>query len=144
MRHSQHPYPNPSAPGKEQDHLQPLQAIRQDTGETIWLVQSRTTPEHFYLLTVDQDTVQCPCHQFQYHHGCAHVGAVRKVLHTQQSPSATVAPLGESLPTSYSASGRYAHPKPRNEQERQLIEAAERRERALLWTDDKPFSIWKS
>jgi hypothetical protein len=144
MKHSQRPHPTPSAPFQEQDHLQPVQAIRQDTGETIWLVQSRTTPAHYYLLTVDQDTVQCQCQQFRYRGGCAHVGAVRIALRPQQSPSVTMAPLGESLPASYSTSGRYTHPNPRNEQEQQLFEAAERRERALLWTDGKPFSIWKS
>lgn len=144
MKHSQRPHSTPSAPFQEQDHLQPVQAIRQDTGETIWLVQSRTTPEHYYLPTVDQDTVQCQCPQFRYRSGCAHVGAVHIALRTQQSPSTTLAPREESLPSSYSTSGGYTHPNPRNEQERQFIEAAERRERALLWTDDKPFSIWKS
>jgi hypothetical protein len=144
MKHSQHPQLTPSAPGKEQDYLQPVQAIRQDTGETIWLVQSRTTPEHYYLLTVTQSTIQCLCPQFRYRGGCAHVGAVRIALCTQQSSFATLAPHEESLPPSYATSGEYTHPNPRNEQERQLIEAAERRERALLWTDDKPFSIWKS
>src|SRR5215831_4479430 len=102
MKHSQHPHPTPSAPHKEQDHLQPLQAIRQDTGETIWLVQSRTTPEHYYLLTVDRDTIQCQCHQFRYRSECAHVGAVRKVLQMPPSPSAPMAPLVESLPASHS------------------------------------------
>lgn len=33
---------------------------------------------------------------------------------------------------------------PRTPTEREQQEQALRRERALLWTDDKPFSIWKS
>jgi hypothetical protein len=31
----------------------------------------------------------------------------------------------------------------RSEQERRQRAESERRERALLWTDDRPFSIWK-
>ena len=33
---------------------------------------------------------------------------------------------------------------PRTPAEREQQEQALRRERALLWTDDQPFSIWKS
>jgi hypothetical protein len=144
MKHSQRPHPTPSAPGMEPDHLQPVQAIRQDTGETIWLVQSHTTPEHYYLLTILQDTIQCLCQQFRSRGGCAHVGAVRNVLPKQPLASAPLTGHEEVLSTRQPGSRGYSHLMPRNQQERQLIEAAERREHALLWTDDKPFSIWKS
>ena len=143
MKHSQHPHLTPSASRKQQDLLQPVQAIRQDTGETIWLVQSHTTPEHYYLLTVDQTTIQCLCSQFRYRGGCAHVGAVRNVLLKQAAASHSVACLEEYLPASQPTPRGYSHPEPRNEQERQQFEAAERRERAILWTDDRPFSVWK-
>ena len=143
MQHLQRSPLSQSSPGKELDHLQPLQAIRQDTGETIWLVQSRATPGHYYLLTVDNDTIQCPCQQFRYRGGCAHVGAVRVALPTQQSLSASGAHCEESQSASQPTPRGFSHPKPRNEQERRQFEAADQRERALPWTDDRPFSIWK-
>lgn len=37
-----------------------------------------------------------------------------------------------------------SHPEPRTPKERQQLDAALRREQALLWTDERPFSIWKS
>ena len=37
-----------------------------------------------------------------------------------------------------------SHPEPRTPQEHLLYENALRRERAVLWTDDRPFSVWKS
>ncbi|HLV99401.1 MAG TPA: hypothetical protein VKT82_12070 [Ktedonobacterales bacterium] len=43
-----------------------------------------------------------------------------------------------------SPSSLVSHPEPRTPEERKLLEATLRRERALLWTDDRPFSIWKA
>ncbi len=37
-----------------------------------------------------------------------------------------------------------SHPAPRTPQEAQQLAEDLRRERALPWTDDKPFSMWKS
>lgn len=36
------------------------------------------------------------------------------------------------------------HPEPRTPEERKRLDVTLQRERALLWTDDQPFSIWKS
>jgi hypothetical protein len=37
-----------------------------------------------------------------------------------------------------------SHPEPRTPEEQKLLEVTLQRERALLWTDNRPFSIWKS
>ena len=68
----------------ERDHLHPVPCTRRDTGELIWLVQSRSDPSRYYLLQVSGDNIQCPCLQAQHRGVCAHAAAVRMVLQHQQ------------------------------------------------------------
>ena len=127
----------------ERDQLHPLPCTRRDTSELIWLVQSRSDPSRYYLLTVSGDEVSCACPQAQQHGVCAHVAAVRMALQTQQQPNVT-----PTSPTQRpSAAPQAIRPDVRSasqrDQERRQRAEAERRERAILWTDDQPFSIWK-
>lgn len=126
------------------DQIHPFQVTRHDTGELIWLVQSRRDPTRYYLITVSGDNVHCGCPQAQYHGICAHGAAVRLALQAQQQMH-ICPPFHEHAQP---APPKYARPQlrsePQMEQERRQREDAERRERSLPWTDDKPFSMWKS
>ena len=115
------------------DQLHPIPCARQDTGEAIWLVQSRSQPSTYYLLTKSNGHIRCQCPAAQHGQVCAHAAAVHLLLK-------------HAHPSTHSAHTRTpARPSTsRNEEERQCREATLRRERALLWTDDKPFSIWKA
>lgn len=127
----------------ERDQLHPFPCTRGDTGELIWLVQNRSDPSRHYLLKVSGDTIQCPCLQAQHRGVCAHAAAVCMALQQQQPvhpEPKTVQPSRSTQATRPTQARSYAP----TEQERHQQREAERRERALLWTDDKPFSIWKS
>src|SRR5262245_18728615 len=70
----------------ERDQLRPFLCTRRDTGELIWLVQSRSDPSHYYLLIVREETIHCPCPQAQRQGICAHAAAVHLVLQAEQQP----------------------------------------------------------
>lgn len=125
----------------QQDQLRPVPARRQDTGELFWIVPSRRDPTRSYLLTREGEEIRCPCPHFQQHGICAHAAAVRLLLQVPQQKRSTQATPRRTLPP-FPASKQGVQS--RTEEECQRHEAALRRERALLWTDDKPFSIWKS
>ena len=127
----------------ERDLLRPFLCTRRDTSEPIWLVQSRRDPSRYYLLTTSGDTIHCACPQAQHHGICAHTAAVRLALQaeTQQSTSPNCPP--HTQPRASKAPRQGARSASQREQERQRRTEAARRERALLWTDDRPFSIWK-
>jgi len=125
------------------NQLPPIPAIKQDTGELVWLVQSRSDPSRYYLLTVRGDEVSCACPQAQHHGICAHAAAVRLALQAEPQQSASQACLPNIPPPALQASLQDTRSASRREQERQQRAEAERRERALLWTDDQPFSVWK-
>ena len=122
----------------------PFLVARCDTGERLWVAQSRSHPACCYLLAVVGERVHCPCPQFRHRGACSHAMAVRQAL--LASSEATPQPAAHRPNTrqrpSRSQSPRHIAQLP--EEERRRREVAERRERALLWTDDKPFSIWKS
>ena len=126
----------------ERGQLRPFPCTRQDTGEGIWLVQSRTDPTRHYLLRVSGVTIQCPCPQAQYHGICAHAAAVHLVLQAKPQ-GAAIAYSSVSQPTAPEAPSSQHRSEPQREQECRQRAEAERRERALLWTDDRPFSMWK-
>ncbi len=97
-----------------------------------------------YLLTERSGAIQCPCPQAQHRGMCAHVAAVRLAMQRREPPGTRGARVEQTKPA-VSQSPRPEHSSSsRSEQERRLQAEAERRERALLWTDDQPFSIWKS
>jgi hypothetical protein len=124
-------------------HLRPITCQRLDTGETIWLVQSRSDPSRYYLLTTTGNHVHCTCPQAVHRGICAHATAVglECQAESQQGPSSACSPQPQSpAPRDPRQDPRSAF---QREQERQQRADAERRERALLWTDDRPFSIWK-
>jgi hypothetical protein len=127
----------------ERDLLRPFLCTRRDTSEPIWLVQSRRDPSRYYLLTTSGDTIHCACPQAAHHGICAHAAAVCLALQAEpQPPVASACP-----PHTQSPAHQALRQDPRwdaqREQERQRRAEATRRERALLWTDDRPFSIWK-
>src|SRR5262245_10340904 len=72
----------------QRDQICPLQGTRHDTGEPIWLVQSRSDPSCYYLLTVSGDKISCACPHAQHYGICAHAAAVRLAFQAQQ-PHAT-------------------------------------------------------
>lgn len=125
----------------QQDHLQPILATRPATGEQVWFLPSRSDPTRYYLLTSANGTIRCCCPQYQSEGTCAHVAAV-----DMQHQSSSAAPAEQAaLPTSTEQGPPPQKPaQRRQEQEQQYRQEARRREEALLWTDDKPFSIWKS
>jgi hypothetical protein len=125
----------------KRDRLRPIPCQRLDTSEAIWLVQSRSDPSHHYLLTVTKQTIQCSCPQAQHQGICAHAAAVRLALQAKPPLPPANTPSEASSP---SAPRRSLRSESQREQEREQRTEAERRERALLWTDDRPFSIWKS
>lgn len=126
----------------QRDRLEPILATRHDTDEPIWLVQSRSDPRSCYLLTRTGDTICCPCQHYHYHGICAHVAAVLLLLQkSQQECDRTAVP---PRPATRQLSAEPRKGVSRTEAERQQREAALRREQALPWTDDKPFSMWKS
>jgi hypothetical protein len=125
----------------ERDRISPIPCTRRDTGELIWLVQSRSDPSRHYLLTVNEETIQCPCPQAQHRGVCAHAVAVRQALQAKPQP-AQVNTLPDQ-PISPPTPRRSPRSESQREQERRQRAEAERRERAILWTDDRPFSIWK-
>ena len=127
----------------ERDHLHPVSCTRGDTGELIWLVQSRSDPSRHYLLQANGDTIQCPCLQAQHRGVCAHAAAVRMALQHQQ-PVHPEAKTTQPSTSTQATRPTQARLHSSAEQVRQQQSEAERRECALLWTDDKPFSIWKS
>lgn len=121
-----------------------ISALRQDTGETMWLVQSDHQARSFYILTRQGGVLWCPCPDYREKSACEHGAAIHRMLLPQPSqhvPSRSTAP--QNTPTAPQRA-HSLHPAPRNERERRQAEAAERRKRALLWTDDQPFSIYKS
>jgi hypothetical protein len=126
----------------ERDQLHPFPCIRQDTGELIWLIQSRSAPSHHYLLTVNKETIHCPCPQAQHRGICAHAAAVLLTLEAEPQPPATACTLPDQS-TTLSAIRRSLRSEFQLEQERRQRAEAERRERPLLWTNDRPFSVWK-
>jgi hypothetical protein len=116
----------------QRDKLHPIPCTRRDTGETLWLVPNRSQADTYYLLTKTDGCIQCQCPAAQHGQICAHVAAVYLFLkHAQRSATST-----RARAVSFSGSARMV-------EERQRREEAQRRERALLWTDDRPFSIWK-
>jgi hypothetical protein len=119
----------------KRDHIQPIPCTRQDTGDTIWLVKSRSQAGNYYLLTRTEDRIHCPCPAAQNEQTCAHAAAIHLLLQVQR-PSKHSTPRSRNTFRRQSASS--------SAEEGQRREEALRRERALLWTDDKPFSIWKS
>ena len=130
----------------QRDHIEPIRCQRSDTGDFFWLVQSRSDPQRYYVLFITAGRISCQCPQSQHGRMCAHAAAVRLTLHSQQQR----AQIGAQTEPQASESNTPKPPVPprvsnapgrRNEQQRA---SAERRERALLWTDDKPFSMWKS
>jgi hypothetical protein len=123
---------------KEQQGHPPIQAIREDTGESLWLVPSHSDARFYVLLLSKGETVECQCPQAQADGTCPHLAAVHLAMQPRQPE-----PVSPSLPQRSPSASRSLHPEPRNEQEQQQRERAEQRERALLWTDDRPFSIWK-
>lgn len=124
------------------DHLRPITCQRLDTGETIWLVQSRSNPSRYYLLTMSGDNVHCACPQAGHHGICAHAAAVRLAIKAEPQRASAASPQ-PSQSTSAQAPHHSYRSESQREQERRQRAEAERRERALLWTDDRPFSIWK-
>jgi hypothetical protein len=127
----------------ERDQLHPFPCTRRDTGEVIWLVQSRSDPSRHYLLKVSEETIQCPCPRAHHHGTCAHAAAVRLALQAEPQQST----MSASPPKIQPPAPQAPHQDPRSacqrEQERQWRVEAEHREHALLWTDNRPFSIWK-
>ena len=118
----------------KRDHIQPIPCARQDTGENVWLVQSRSQAGHYYLLTRANDRIYCQCAAAQHGQPCAHAAAIHLLLEAEPLPKHTTSnPRSTFRPKRASASAG----------EGQRREEALRRERALLWTDDRPFSIWK-
>lgn len=127
----------------KRDQLCPLPCMRQDTGEPIWLVQSRSDPSRYYLLTMSGDEVSCACPQAQHHGICAHTAAVRLALQAESQQGTTSACPSHIQPPVHQAPRQDIRSAYQREQERQRRAEAERRERALLWTDDRPLSVWK-
>jgi hypothetical protein len=126
----------------QQDQLRPIQGIRSDTGESIWLVRSRSHPHLYHVLIVVDEKICCQCSQYQHHSMCAHVAAVILGLRAGQQERPTA-----SLPLTFPNFGQSAcqeRATPRAAEDRQWKEESLRRERALPWTDEKPFSIWRS
>ena len=127
----------------QRDQLCPVQATQRDTGEMFWLVQSRSDPSRYYLLTTSGDTIHCVCPQAEHHGICAHMAAVRLALQAApQQCGLSAFPPHTKLPA-HLAPLQDPRSASRQEQERQRRAEAQRRERALLWTDDRPFSVWK-
>ena len=127
----------------QRDQIRPVQGTRHDTGEPIWLVQSRSDPSRYYLLTVSGEHIQCACPQAQHRGICAHAAAVRLILEAKPQPASGV--FAQSNQTEPPQAPPCQHPsKSQREQVHQQRAEAERREQALLWTDDRPFSIWKA
>src|SRR5690242_9163570 len=56
----------------------PFLVARCDTGERLWVAQSRSHPACCYLLTVVGARVHCPCPQFHYRGACSHALAVQQ------------------------------------------------------------------
>ena len=125
----------------QRDHLQPILATRHDTGEQVWLLQSRSDPTRYYVLTRENGAIRCGCPQFQHQGMCAHVAAVQ-LQQQQRQPSGPAKPVACSTSPQQTPPPRTPvhHSQAREQQYRQK---ARRREKALLWTDNKPFSIWK-
>lgn len=117
----------------QRDQLHPIPCTRRDTGEALWLVQSRSQTSTYYLLTKTDGRIHCQCPAANYGQMCAHAAAVHLLL--QQKVA--------SAPTSHSPS-RARPSTAYSEEELKHQHEARQRERALPWTDDKPFSIWKS
>lgn len=134
MKQSSHPNLARAIAIAQRDHLQPIPATRLDTGEQVWFFQSRSDPTRYYVLTNENGAFRCGCPQFQYQEMCAHVAAIL-VLQRLHQPSGPAKPA--ALSPQSSAQTRQAR-------EKQYRQEAQRREDALLWTDDKPFSMWKS
>ena len=126
----------------ERDWIHPIPCTRCDTGELIWLVQSRSNPSCYYLLTGSSGIVHCPFPQAQHREICAHAAVVRLTLEADPQCTSVAPPLPDQSP-SLRAPRHQHHSVSQREQEHRQRADAERRERALLWTDDRPFSIWK-
>ena len=73
----------------ERDQIHPFSCMRQETGDVIWLVQSRSEPSCYYLPTVSGDDVSCTCPQAQHHGICAHAAAVHLALQAEPQQSIT-------------------------------------------------------
>lgn len=127
----------------QRDQIRPVQGTRHDTGELIWLVQSRSDPSRSYLLTMSGGNVHCVCPQARYRGICAHVAAVCLAIQARQRQDTTAANPQPTQPALLPAPQRQYDAVSRGERERRQRVDAERRECALLWTDDRPFSIWK-
>lgn len=125
----------------ERDQLRPIPSTQPGTDEPIWLVQSRNNPARVYTLTVAGDTIHCQCVRYRHRGICAHAAAVRLVLQAQQPPAPAVPATRALSRTSSSHPARSVEQ--RRTEERRLREEAARRECALLWTDDRPFSLFK-
>jgi hypothetical protein len=127
----------------QRDQLCLVQATRRDTGELIWLVRSRSNPGRYCLLTVSGETIHCACPQAEHHGICAHAAAVRLALQAETQHRVLPACPPHTPSPAPQAPRQDPRSASRREQERQQRAEAERRERALLWTDDRPFSVWK-
>jgi hypothetical protein len=109
----------------QRDKLSPIPCTRRDTGEGLWLVKSRSQTDTYYLVTRTDGHIRCQCPVARHGQVCVHAAAVYLLLKQAQ----------RSNPPTHEL---------RAQEERNRREEALRRERALLWADDKPFSIWKS
>lgn len=131
-----------SAAIAQRDQLCPMQGIMRDTGKSIWLVQSRSHPHLHHVLIVVDEKISCQCPQYQHRGMCAHVAAVMLSLRCgqQEQPPASLPPASSNRHQSVPLGSATPHAA----EERQWREEALRREHALPWMDEKPFSIWKS
>ena len=131
----------------QRDHIEPIPCQRSDTGESFWLVPSRSDPQRYYVLFLKAGRIWCQCQQSLLGRICAHAAAVRLTLQPQQQNQAQIGKQAE-LETQKDSLQTRSHPGPsareRGVAEDQQHAAALRRERALLWTDEQPFSMWKS
>lgn len=94
-------------------------ACRRQDRAPIWLVTSQRNQEQQYMVVQVGTVFHCTCLAGQHRRArCIHREVVRRWLTTRETQ--------------------------RRAQEQQRHEAAARRERALLWTDDRPFSLYKS
>jgi len=124
----------------QSDRLCPIPAVRQDTGELVWIVQGCCYPSCSYVLRRIGDAICCPCPHYQYKVTCAHAAVVDRHLKASKHERGTqVSNAQQSLQPLVP---RKVMAEVRATKERQRREEAWRHEWALLWTDDQPFSIW--
>lgn len=94
-------------------------ACRRQDRAPLWLVTSQRDPHQQYTVVQVGRELHCTCLAGRHRRAqCIHRTIVRKWLATQE--------------------------RQRGAQQQQQREAADRRDRALLWTDDRPFSVFKS